>query len=257
MKSQNGKRWLRLVRYFLIIPVILVISDLVVLAHPNWSLDYHYEINNQTYYSDLPLNDSLIQIFHEVASKSETWPFYNADHKTDICIFQNQENYNFYRRMAFIKKTIPAYNLSLFETSLVSISRLQEIEANSYHAPRYSVFEGEINHAISHELVHDYFVAASGYLSYLTLPVWKREGLAEYLAGLEPNKSREPLDIRGNINLNDRNFSHHVREYNRWALMVEYLLDVKRLTIPELIDDNIELDSVETEFRNWVVSNEN
>lgn len=257
MASQDFKRWLRLSKYFLIIPVVLVLSDLVVLAYPYRSMDYHYQINNQTYYSDMPINDSLIQVFHRVALKAETWPFYNSDHKTDICIFQKQENYNFYSRLAFIKETVPAFNLSIFETSLVSLPRLQKIRANSYRAPRYSVFEGEINHAISHELVHEYFVAANGYLSYLTLPAWKREGLAEYLAGLEPNKSRESLNSRAKTNLNDRNLSNHVREYNRWALMVEYLLDVKRLTVSQLIDDNIKLNPVETELRNWVISKDN
>lgn len=255
MRLNKRIRWFRWLGYFVLALLIVVSLDLIVLAHPNWSLDYSYQIDNQTFYSDQPIDEKMEKLFQRVSAKTRTWPFYDAGHKTDICVFHERKNYNFYRRLSLVGETIPGFNLSIVSVSFVSIPRLNEIKANSYYAPRYSVFEGDLVHGITHELVHDYFVEAKGLLSNYSLPRWKREGLAEYLAGVEPDQVRESLYSRALANFNEPNWSNHVREYNRWELVVEYLINNEQLTIDQLVSEDTEFESCRSRLQQWLASN--
>lgn len=157
--------------------------------------------------------------------------------------------------------TAQGFNLSVFGNSYVSKTRVAALGARTGQAPKYSVWEGDPAHTIAHEIGHDYFAKRIGPGRWCKLPFWEQEGLPEYIANSGPVKSDKSLTLKRRIELLDdpltlsatQDWHRHCWakiHYEAW-LLVEYLLEIKNLSLEQIIDDSLSKDAVIIDMRSW------
>ena len=115
--------------------------------------------------------------------------------------------------------------------------------------------EGDPAHVIAHEIVHDYAEDALGFLTYYRLPVWKREGYAEYGSTIAVIREDGAAGLADRIDflLEDRNWypGDFAREYYRGAVLVEYLLDVEGYRFADIMDESVTLETARDAMLRW------
>lgn len=103
-------------------------------------------------------------------------------------------------------------------------------------ADRQRSLSGVIAHEVTHLLVRKKL----GYLRNLTLPAWKQEGYAEYVAG-GTLLDRESGVRRWKENpANDSGY-----RYFKYYMLVKYVIDVKKLSVEDLFTRNFDMQSLE------------
>jgi hypothetical protein len=93
---------------------------------------------------------------------------------------------------------------------------------------------------IAHETTHLLIRNRVGYWRNLRLPVWKREGYCEYVAG------RSTLSYEEGVRLWKQNPQDGTGyQYFKYYMLVKYLLEHDKLTVNELVFTDIDVKSLE------------
>ncbi len=180
-------------------------------------------------------------------------PLYDSTRYARAFYFQNEKWFAFYARLSFLTMEPQGFNLSIFGNSYIDGPRVERLGKFSGGKPRLSVFEGEVSHIAAHEIAHQYIIERFGRGTWQNLPHWKREGLPEYLAnfGVRANDSLLGFEQRVDI-LNDPNQWNEVRGWDRIhyeaGLLVEYLVEIKGMTLDEVVDREIQKAEIRDEM---------
>lgn len=108
---------------------------------------------------------------------------------------------------------------------------------------RYSAMEGNMEEVICHEIVHSFVYNKLCSIKASSLPAWKQEGYAEYGANILPKRNDTTYHFKNRVDLyKDSSFwdgNKFVFEYYEAEILVEFLIDVKKMTFEQLMTDTV------------------
>jgi len=233
--------------------LVLFCVYVCILANPQFMFPFEYRIGKITFYADSEINDELMTVAEDVADQVRNTEVFDPAHETEIFLCHDQSTYNIFARMTLVGTHIPGYNLSVLTNSFVSIPRIAEMSLMGKNAPQYSVFEGELCHGISHEVIHDYMVKKIGFFSNRRLPTWKREGYAEYKASLNRLRLDTDQSLIDRVKQIEENtyWSAHVVEYFSWRTVTEYLFEIENCSLGNFLVEDLTYEDAQRNMLAW------
>ena len=258
MKKTVRKLLKWILRIFLLF-LIFVAFYILILAYPKPLFANKLTHNNYTVYSDEEIPTTFTEILKDVENRLKVLEIYDSTLTPNIFICNSKNLYGFFVTLVGLTKNSQGFNISLFGNAFIQIPRVEYI--NRYHDKRlkYTHLTGNIEHVISHELVHILDTKYYGFWNSKYRPVWKAEGYCEYgsTIALIRKDSTNNLYKRASHYFEHDLYgaSNHSKIYYRAQLMVEYLFEKKNYTIDMLADTNTKGDNVFKELKQWYFSN--
>ena len=231
---------------------VLFLMQITALAYPQPLFDHNVQYGSFVFYSDAPIDSGLDQSLREVEVRLVGTELYDHTITQHIFVCQKQSTYNIFRRLTFVPAHVPGFNISLLDNSFVSATLLNRRSQDNYAGITYSAIAGDIAQCISHELVHDYAVARSGFFANRGLPRWKTEGYAEYAASIALIRDDSTATLSSRIETLQSAFQDaRPYEYYRGHLVVEYLAEYEGYSYDEIMADDVTLDDAYRRMMLW------
>lgn len=241
--------------------LILFAIQLTVLAFPQILLTNKVESGTISLYYDEGSSDVMLALAEEVDGRLQSSGLYDRSRRDRVYYFQNQSLYELFVRLTFLRRMPQGYNLSALGNSYVSASMVRSLADTNAGEPRYSIHEGAPAHVIAHEIGHQYITDLIGRSAWKNLPLWKREGLPEYLANIGMIRHDRAYSLRQRFEiLNDDAVWYETagRPRNGWdrvhyeaMVLVEFQLEIRGLTIAQLVADTTSKDVAMSELLAW------
>lgn len=250
MKKQLKKWTKRLMATGVLITVLLIIIIL------NPVLMYAHKTVHNSYgiYHNKPLQDSVFLRIDDATALIQFSEFYRKDLKLDICLNDGSAYPGIIRRLRG-----PAFAWGFYNKVV--------LQGQASFADNYVELRGykwNLTQLLAHEMVHCLQFNKLGFWHskpVASIPNWKWEGYAEYVSrrggtqtDLQKNIQRlqqaDTMDANSwAIELEDGTIAP--REYYQYWLLVQYCLDVKRMSYQELLDDKRDENVINEEMRKW------
>ncbi len=251
-------RWLR---WPTATALILFALQLTVLAFPQILLANKVKSGTISLYYDEGTSDVMLALAEEVDGRLQGSGLYDRSRSDEVYYFQKQSLYEFFVRLTFLRRVPQGYNLSALGNSYVSASMVRTLADTSAGEPRYSIYEGSAAHIIAHEVAHQYITDLIGRSVWKNLAFWKREGLPEYLANIGMMRHDRASSLRQRFEiLNDAAVWYQTagpprdgwdRVHYEAMVLVEFQLEIRGLTIEQLVVDTTSKDVAMSELYAW------
>jgi hypothetical protein len=249
MKKQIKKWALRLTVTVVFIAALLAIIILnPVLTYANKTVH-----NNYTVYHQQPIGPQLLTRLDNATALLQKSEWYNPSLKLDICL---NDGSAYPGLMQKIRGRAFAWG---FYDKVV-------LQGTAHYDSNYVELDGykwNLTQLLAHEAVHCLQYDHLGFRKTNpvgNIPVWKFEGYPEYIARKEPGQTNLFNNIR---QLNETEKANHngwisfadgtgtvIPYYRNW-LLVQYCMDVKKMSYTELLADTLTEESVYREMMNW------
>lgn len=246
MKKKIKKWVIRLTAFFLLVTTLL----LIIILNPILTYANKTTHNNFTIYSKYPVKESLKSCLDNATTLIQKSELYNPYLKLDVCLNDG----SIYP--AVIEKIQDKAFARGFYNKVVLYGKLNEeentIELNGYKWNLTELLVHEITHCLQYEKFGFWQSNPIG-----NKPIWKWEGYAEYIArrnysDLKQNLERLNDDKNWAIELPDKTICP-TDYYNHW-LLVQYYIDIKRMTFLEIINSKISEAEAKAEMMKWYVA---
>jgi len=216
-----------------------------ILVYPNFLFANHHSFKNFEVYSDrripIEINDVLDDVLIRI-KKSE--------------LYNNSDRFSIYFCNASWMLSLLARNPNVGGLVNQGLSknvfiRESEIEKNKIVSPAKGkeialVKERPLSYFLAHEITHSLQTKVEKFMHMIT-PEYIVEGYADYIAkGSSFDYNRYLKDFKSN----DRTMDPASGLYNKYHLMIAYLMDVKGLSFKEIIKQKRSLTEVENELKN-------
>jgi hypothetical protein len=209
-------------------------------------------------YSDEEFDDTLRDVIVGVEERLGAMEIRDPQPLQRVYICHNPKLYAFFTYLSLVPARTMGFNLSIFENTFISRTRIEEVRNGNVRNLRHTFLEGDIEQVISHELAHAYTQQKLGFRVYRTIPFWKTDGYAEYASTISAIRtdSRQPLLKRIGILLDDSFWgsSNIVRKIYQSQLLVEFLSEIKGLSFMEIMSDQVTEDRILEEMKWWAVT---
>jgi len=249
---RRALRWLSWTVTIIFLAGLLWIAPL---AYPNPLFDHREQVGNITFHCDAEMDTEMLAALHDVPLRLQAVEIYDPNLKLDVFLCRSTGLYRFLSRLSLVPSPVPGFNLSQAGNSFISLPGIEARQLSSGGFPDYSAISGGLAHTISHELIHNYAVARSGFFSSRGIPKWKSEGYAEYAAGRAVRANDTTATLRDRIQTMMSGFaSNSAREYYSYELAVEYLAEVEGFSYDELMADRRPFYQVSIQMMTWFES---
>lgn len=229
---------------FSILTTAILLYFSVLLSAGAW-FKYTYKQGVYTFYSNTEIlkPEALVQ---ELKEQLQLCKVYNDS--TPITIYFCDAAATFYFFAKITGVTLPSQGFTLAYLNKVFISKpyIAEVFKSRNNAQKlipYSVMSGTLEAVVKHELIHANVYEFLDVESYANLPFWKQEGYAEYAAhrALKQRDSLYSFDQRVTLYRNTDFWGDNmaVKSYFEAGLLVEFLLDQKKLSLQEFFDEKV------------------
>lgn len=224
--------------------LVLAALDVAVLAFPNPLFEHRRQFNGFTVYSDQPLPEQYGRIIEDARTRIVAMDHVRLDANYDVFICNEPWRYSL---LAFLSRRTSnslAIGLSVFDHIFVNNTKVQRFAARNYGGIRHSRYEGSTAEVIAHEIAHFKMLKELGVWTALGLPVWKSEGMAEYLANLGATRSdphydfAERVDLLMNIDFWGGEDSAARRMFES-HLLIEFLAEEREMSLSDLADSAV------------------
>lgn len=208
--------------------VMLLILYLLAICYPQPFFPYSVPDDNIRLYSAVTIPPNAGFLLKEVQTRLAASPAYDRSVEQRIFICGSAAEFAFFTNFA-VKSSGLTYvylNRNIFlRPSDISQNRLTNYSGRKVMDDRTLVYY------ISHEVTHSLTVSYIGVRSYHGLPKWLREGYADYVGKghdsfLNLQKKLEDCSYQTN------------REYLGYELMTSYLLDIRNVSLRDLLEQN-------------------
>ncbi|HOZ51991.1 MAG TPA: hypothetical protein PLU17_09050 [Chitinophagaceae bacterium] len=249
--KQHIKKWtIRLTFTALLIGAIL----LFIILNPILTYAHQTTYNNYIIYHNQPLDPTIKKQLNEVTHYLKKSEYYNPDLKLDICL--NDGSY--YPTLIKLLRG-QAFAWGFYDK--VVLQGTANFKKNYIELHGYKWNSTEL---LAHEMTHCLQFDKLGLWKsnpIANIPNWKWEGYAEYIARQVDDKK----DLSKNI-------EHFVTsDENKWELifadstisprtyfdnwnLVQYCIDIKKMTYQELVSDTTNEQTIRNEMMNWFES---
>ena len=138
----------------------------------------------------------------------------------------------------------------------INIGFIKDLSRRTGGRPKYLTREGSMVHVATHELMHQYLGDAYGEIASRFLPIWKVEGYCEYRVNqfVAPRDNGYTIPERIDIYLDDSQWNPTAsihRPYYIWGLMIEYLINVKGMSLEKIMGDSVTKGDIYKEVMSW------
>jgi len=232
--ARAGSRAFRVLRYAVI---SIVVGYVLLLCFPQVLFAHVVSYRNFTVYSRQPLDQNAYAILDKVESKLTASQINSPDVKPRIFLTNSFGLYSslslFLGSNSFGKgyAMLPTDNIFINQSDLASDLVFRNAPSN-----RERSLSGVIAHESTHLLIRKQF----GYWRNLTMPTWKKEGYAEYVAG------GSTLSYETGVKLWKQNPKDGTGyQYFKYYMLVRYLIEHDKLTVNELFEREFDLPQLE------------
>lgn len=246
----------RLFLWLGVVLILLLVLDVGLLAFPQPLLRNRVEVGTVVIHYPGDPAPEIQELARQSAHRLQVGGFGDPASPRRIFFFPGQGLYSLFARLARVPPEAQGFGISLLGNTYVSGVRVEALGQRTGHAPRYSVWEGDLSHTMAHEVAHLFMIDSIGRSSWTALPQWKQEGYPEYIAniGLIRQDPTAGLSHRIEILLDDARWPGP-RSWDRIhyeaGLMVEFLLDVQGADLRSLISDQVTRDDTYSAMMEW------
>ena len=240
----------------IIVAAVILIGFLClgVLTTPGLFMPENKQYRAITVHTELPIGGEIDSIMAEVFKRLDAVPIYDPDREMNLILCSTQDKFSFFSGFTLRDKRIMGY--CLLGNAYVNLDFIEELAGRTRGRPKYHTREGSVVHVATHELMHQFLGDAYGEINSRSLPTWKVEGYIEYGVNqfVAPNDSGYTIPERIDIYLDDSQWnstSEIHRGHYIWGLMMEYLINVKEMSLESVMADNVTKEAVYQEMMAW------
>jgi hypothetical protein len=232
--ARARSRAFRVLRYAVI---SIVIGYVLLLCFPQVLFAHVVSYRNFTIYSREPLDQNVYAILDKVESKLNASQINSQDIKPRVFL---TNSFGLYSSLSlFLGGNSFGKGFAMLPTDNVFINKsdlADDLVFRNAPSNRERSLSGVIAHESTHLLIRKRF----GYWRNLTMPTWKKEGYAEYVAG------GSTLSYETGVKLWKQNPKDGTGyQYFKYYMLVKYLFEHDKLTVNELFEREIDLPPLE------------
>lgn len=214
-----------------------VLAYILLLCFPQVLFGHQVVSGNLTVYSRQPVDQDINTVLERVQQRLATSPINSTDVKPKIFL---TNSFRFYSGLSlYIGGNSFGKGYAALNTNNVFINKSDPrndlvLRNTADHSQRS--LSGVIAHEITHLLIRKRY----GYWRNLTMPTWKKEGYAEYVAG------SSTLDYETGARMwkaNPRDGTGY--QYFKYYMLVKYLLEHDKLSVDDLFNRDFDVQVLE------------
>ncbi len=252
LRSRSVFKWP--LRIFLVL-IVIIFLWVMAMAYPMPFFEYKKQYENITVYSDKEIELDFDSVMADVHKRLSAVDINNEAVQQDVFYCHSEKLFAVFARLTLLRPQLQGFNLSIFNNSFISATRIEKLGEYTGGFPRYSIWEGSPAHIITHEIIHDLCVNQTGIIKAGKIPFWKSEGYIEYAANLyHIKKDSSLLADRIAILTNEFRWGpsmKHVKEQYKWELMAEYLAEIEKYSFGDIMSEDVTFDNTYTMMMNW------
>jgi len=215
------------------------------LLYPNFLFANHHQFKNFYIYSDQEIPNKIDKVLIDVLERIEQSELYENKDEFSIYFCNSKWRLLLLTRNSSIGGLV---NQGLTDNVYI---RASEIEKNKIVSPTKGqeialVEERPLSYFIAHEITHGLQTKIERFM-HITTPKYIVEGYADYIAKSTSFRYEKYLN---DFLQNDITMNPTTGLYNKYHLLIAYLMDVKRLSFREIVNLKLEMESVENELKN-------
>ena len=210
---------------------------ILLLSFPQLLFAHEVSYKNFTIYSQTPLDQNVYAVMDKVEARLATSPLKNDEVKPKILLVNS---FRLYQGLSlYIRANSFGKGYAMLPTSNVFINKSDLAKDLVYrNAPANN--ERSLSGVIAHETTHLLIRKRYGYLRNLTMPTWKKEGYAEYIAG------GSTLSYETGVKMWKENPKDGTGyQYFKYYMLVKYLLEQEKISVDDLFNRDFDVASLE------------
>jgi hypothetical protein len=215
----------------------IVLAYILLLCFPQVLFGHQVSSGNLTVYSREPLDQNINVVLDRVQQRLATSPLNSADVKPKIFLTNSFRSYSVLS--VYIGANSFGKGYAALNTNNVFINKSDTANDLVFrNAPDRN--QRSLSGVIAHEITHLLIRRRYGYWRNLTMPAWKREGYAEFVAG------GSTLDYETGVRLWKANQGDGAGyQYFKYYMVVKYLLEHDKLSVDDLFNRDFDLQELE------------
>jgi hypothetical protein len=219
--------------------VIVVASAafIILLSFPQLLFAHEMSYNSFKIYSREPIDQSVTAVLNKVQERFESSPLKNDEVKPRVFLINNFRAYSmlslYIGANSFGKgyAVLPTDNIFINKSDIAKDLVFRNSAANNLRS-----LSGVIAHETTHLLIRKRF----GYWRNLTMPTWKKEGYAEYVAG------GSTLSYETGVKMwKDNPKDGTGYQYFKYYMLVRYLLEQEKISVDDLFNRDFDVSALE------------
>ncbi|HEY5883813.1 MAG TPA: hypothetical protein VIT88_03960 [Pyrinomonadaceae bacterium] len=232
--SKSKSKAYRALRYVI---VSAVIGYLLLLSFPQVLFANEVSYGNLTVYSREPMDQNIYAVLDSVNAKLAASTINDSSLRPKIFLTNSHGMYS--SMSLYVGGNSFGKGFAMLPTNNIFINRSDVskdlvFRRATEHSQRS--LSGVVAHEVTHLLVKEKF----GYWRNLTMPSWKKEGYAEYVAG------GSTLPYETGVKMWKSNPSDGTGyQYFKYYMLVKYLLETEKLSVEDLFNREFDLNSLE------------
>jgi hypothetical protein len=223
--------------------VLIILLYFSVFWSTKYWFSYNYHFGKYNLHANSPIDNST-EYLNQIDQRIKPCELYDEELEHNIYIFSSESRFKFYATIAGSGYPAQGFNMRAFNKIYISKSFIEQVHSDRQVANKivpYSAMEGNIQETICHELIHSLVNKKLGGKKASALPTWKQEGYAEYASNILPKRTDSTYSFKNRVALyNDSAFwegNQFVFEYYESEILVEFLIDIKKMTFEQIMSD--------------------
>jgi len=258
---------MRIIARLLGVLLIVCLIHAAVIAFPQTIFTNSVQSGAVSVYFDGDNEQAAAHIANEAEWRVRGSGYYDSTFSYKVFLIHNQFVYEYLSTILNLPGKAQGFALSLTGDAFISPSNVLALGNRTGRTPKFSIWEGDTVHTVAHELGHLIISRMLGRNRWKNLPHWKQEGLPEYVANIAAVKadSTQSLSRRYEILQDDGVWSRTAagkqygwdRIHYEAELLVEYLIEIRGLTMEEIASDGVTKADVLAEIAAWTKRQQN
>ena len=215
----------------------IVLAYVLLLCFPQVLFGHQVSSDNLTVYSREPLDQNINTVLDRAQQRLATSPLNSADVKPRIFLTNSFRVYSVLS--VYVGANSFGKGYAALNTNNIFINKSDVANDLVFrNAPDRN--QRSLSGVIAHEITHLLIRRRYGYLRNLTMPTWKKEGYAEYVAG------SSTLDYETGVRMWKTNTGGGAGyQYFKYYMMVKYLLERDKLSVDDLFTQDFDVQVLE------------
>ena len=238
-RAKSSNRTYRIIRNLF---AFAGIGYLLLLCFPQPLFAHQVSYKNVTVYSREPLDENIHAVLDKVETRLSTSEINNREVRPKVFL---TGGFGFYSWLSLqLGANSFGKGFAALPTVNVFINKSDPAQDLVFrNAPEHS--QRSLSGVIAHETTHYLIRKKFGYWRNLTMPAWKKEGYAEYVAG----GSTLPYETGVKLwQANPKDGTGY--QYFKYYMMVKYLLERDKLSVEDLFNREFDLPALEQKVLN-------
>lgn len=229
-----SRRRYRLLKH---VPVVLVTAYVLILCFPQVIYGHELPYQNMILASRTAVDESVLNVLDKAEARLAASAIYDPEVRPRIVMTGSSSHYrilSLYLGANSFGKSYP-----MLPTRNVFINRADSRGDLVFRDAKENN-QRSLSGVIAHETTHVLIRSRYGYWRNLTMPTWKKEGYAEYVAG-GSTLSHEEGVRRWKANPHDATGY----QYFKFLQLVTYLLETERISVDDLFMRDFDVEQLE------------